>query len=90
MKRLNQAISLVECLGHFDSIVPSLARILTKQHGVRSGKYSVPLENLWKGHFQDSKFQTVPRYLGPQELVPLVRVTKPRTIHYQPCTQRDH
>ena len=39
MKRLNQAISLVECLGHFDSIVPSLARILTKQHGVRSGKY---------------------------------------------------
>ena len=39
MKRLNQAISLVECLGHFDSIVHSLARILTKQHGVRSGKY---------------------------------------------------
>ena len=86
MKRLNQVISLVECLGHFDSIVPSLARILTKQHGVRSGKYSVPLENLWKGHFQDSKFQTVPRYLGPQELVPLVWVTKPCTIHYQPGT----
>ena len=53
----------MECLGHFDSIVPSLARILTKQHGVRSGKYSVPLENLKKGHFQDSNFQTVPRHI---------------------------
>ena len=31
------------CLGHFDSlfdgIVPSLARILTKQHGIRGGEY---------------------------------------------------
>ena len=39
MKRLNQAISLVECLGHFDSIVPSLVYILTKQRGVCGGKH---------------------------------------------------
>ena len=34
---------VVECLGHFDRIVPSLADslacMLTKQHGIRSGKY---------------------------------------------------
>ena len=29
----------MERLGHFDGIVPSLARILTKQHDVRGGKY---------------------------------------------------
>ena len=29
----------MECLAHFDCIVPSLARILTKQHGVHVGKY---------------------------------------------------
>ena len=34
-----------------------------KQHGVHSGKYSVPLENLKKGHFQDCNFQTVPRHI---------------------------
>ena len=28
-----------ECLGHFNGIVPSLACILTKQHGVCGGKY---------------------------------------------------
>ena len=31
--------NVVEHLGHFDGIVPSLACILTKQHGVRSEKY---------------------------------------------------
>ena len=34
---------VVECLGHFDRIVPSLADslacMLMKQHGIRSGKY---------------------------------------------------
>ena len=30
---------VVECLGHFDGIIPSLECILTKKHGVRSGKY---------------------------------------------------
>ena len=30
---------VVECLGHFDGIVTSLACILTKQHGVHVGKY---------------------------------------------------
>ena len=29
----------MERLGHFDGIVRSLACILTKQHGVRGGKY---------------------------------------------------
>ena len=29
----------MECLGHFDGIVPSLACILMKQHGVHGGKY---------------------------------------------------
>ena len=37
---------VVECLGHFDSIVTSLASILTKQHGIRIGKYLLkPLGN---------------------------------------------
>ena len=30
----------------------------------------------------------VPRCLGPQELVPLVRVPKPPTIHYQPAIKK--
>ena len=29
----------MQCCGHFDSFVPSLASILTKQHSIRSGKY---------------------------------------------------
>ena len=71
-------------LGHFDGTVPSLACIQTKQHGVRGGK--IPLENTWKWPFSDFNLQNVPRCLGPQELVPLVRVPKPPTIHYQPAT----
>ena len=71
----------MECLGHFDGIVPSLACVLTKQHGVCGGK-----KNPCKHHFQDSKFQNVPRRLRPQELAPLVRVPKPPTIHYWPAT----
>ena len=46
----------------------------------------IPLENPWKWHFQDSKFQTVPTCLRPKKLVPLVLVPKLRTIHYQPAT----
>ena len=30
---------VMECLGNFDGIVPSLACILTKQHGIHGGKY---------------------------------------------------
>ena len=30
---------VVECLGHFDSIVHSLVCIPTKQHGLGGGKY---------------------------------------------------
>ena len=50
----------------------------------RGGK--IPLENPWKWPFSDFNLQNVPRCLGPQELVPLVRVPKPPTIHYQPAT----
>ena len=61
-------------LGHFDSlldgIVPSLARILTKQHGIRGAGEYVPLENPWKCHFRDSKFQNVATCHDPQERVP--------------------
>ena len=31
--------NVMECVGHFDGIVPNLACILTKQHGVCSGKH---------------------------------------------------
>ena len=31
---------------------------------------AIPLENPWKWHFRDSKFQNVPRCLGPQEIAP--------------------
>ena len=34
---------VVQRLGHFDGIVPSLACILTKQHGVRGGKYHLKI-----------------------------------------------
>ena len=50
-------------------------------------KRPVP-ETPWKCHFRDSKFQNVPRRLGPQELVPLARVPKPPTIHYQPTASK--
>ena len=83
VKHLNGANYVMECLGHFDSIVPSLACILTKQHGIW---WKIPLENPWKCHFRDSKLQSIPRCLGPQELVPLVQVPKPSTIHYWPAT----
>ena len=81
MKRLNQAISLVECLGHFDGIVPSLPYILMKQHGVRSGKYSVPLENLWKGHFQDSKIN-FKLFLGTSALKNLCLCVSSKAAYY--------
>ena len=48
-------------------------------------RWKIPLKNLWKCHFWDSKFQDVPRYLIPQEFEPLVRVPKLPTIHYQPA-----
>ena len=34
-----ELLDVLESLGHFDGIFPSLMCILTKQHGVRSGKY---------------------------------------------------
>ena len=49
-------------------------------------RWKIPLVNSWKCNFRDSKFQNVPRCLSPQELVALVQVPKPFTIHYQPAT----
>ena len=71
-----------------NGIVPSLACtcILMKQHGVHSGKYL--LKTPGNAISETLKFQNVPRCLSPQELVPLVRVPKPPTIHYQPATQK--
>ena len=46
----------------------------------------IPVENPWKWHFRDSKFQNVPRRLDPKKLEPLVLVPKPPTIHDQPPT----
>ena len=47
--------NVVECLGHFNGIVPSITCVLTKQHGVCGGKYF--LKNPCKRHFRNSKFQ---------------------------------
>ena len=46
----------------------------------------IPVENPWKWHFRDSKFQNVPRRFDPKKLLPLVLVPKWPTIHYQPPT----
>ena len=73
----------MECLGHFNGSSQSF--VFSDETTWRL-QWKIPLENPWKWHFQDSKFQNVPRCLGPQELVPLVRVPMPPTIHYQPAT----
>ena len=49
-------------------------------------RWKIPRENPCERHFRDSKFLNVPRCLSPQELLPLVRVPKSPTIHYQPAT----
>ena len=49
-------------------------------------QWKIRHENLWKHDFRDSKFQNVPRCLGPNKLVPLVQVPKPPIIHHQPAT----
>ena len=35
-------------------------------------QWKIRHENLWKHDFRDSKFQNVPRCLGPNKLVPLI------------------
>ena len=72
----------VECLGQFSGIVPSVAFILTKPHGICSGKHLLKTSG---NAILVLKFPNVPRCLGPQELVPLVQVPKPPTIHYEPA-----
>ena len=79
--------NIVERLGLFEGIVPSLVCILTKQD-MWHPRWKMPLGNPWKRHFWGSKIQNIPRCLAPQELVPLVWVPKPPTIHHQPATQK--
>ena len=76
--------NVLDHLGHFDGIVPSLACILMKQHGVRSGKDL--LKTPGKTISETQNFKMSLRCLGPQELVPLVRVPGLRTTHYQPAS----
>ena len=65
----------MECLGHFDNIVPSRACILNVfSRNNMVSTVEILLENPWKWHFQDSKFENVPRCLSPKKLVPLVLV----------------
>ena len=70
--------NVVECPGHFDGIVPSLACILTEQHGVHGGKYL--LQNT-PGNAISNTLNFKMSLDSPEELVPLVRV-----VHYQPAT----
>ena len=56
--------NVVECMGHFDVFLPN-NMVSTVE---------IPLVNPWKWHFQDSKFQNVPRCLSPKKPVPLVLV----------------
>ena len=66
---------VVECMGHFDDIVLSLACILDVfLPNNMVSTVEIPLVNPWKWHFQDSKFENVPRCLSPKKLVPLVLV----------------
>ena len=76
---------VVEHLGHFNGIIPSLAGILKNQHGVRIGKFLLSTPGNAISETLNFK-NNVPRCLNPQELVPLVRVPNPPSIHYQPAT----
>ena len=58
--------------------------------------WRIPLENPWKCHFRDSKFQNVARCHGPQELVPwcefqsrllLIIICLLLKTFWQPCSQ---
>ena len=71
-------------MGHFDGIVPSLVCILTRQPDVRGAKYLLKTSGNTISETLLFK-QNVARCLSPQELVPLGRVPKPPTIHYQPA-----
>ena len=61
--------------------------ILTKQHGIRGGKYLLKTSGntFPRLYFSKCLYNIC---LVPQELVPLVRVTKPPTIHYQLVTSK--
>ena len=71
--------NVVEHLGHFDGIVPSLACILTKQHGVRGGKYLLKTPGNTISETLNFKISLDASAL--KELVPLVQVPKLPTIY---------
>ena len=79
-----ESCDVVECLRHFDGILPSFGCILMKKHGVRGGKYL--LKTPGKTISETLNFKMFPRCPGPQELVPLVQVSKLPTTHYQPAS----
>ena len=80
-----EPFDVMECLGHFKGIVPSLVCILTKQHGTHGGKYllktpgnvisdtlnfKVPCQPLAAGHCSQKKS------LEPQESRPFLFLKK--------------
>ena len=66
------------------ALFPVLRVFWRKQYSLRGGKYL--LKTPGNAISETQKTQNVPRCLSPQELVPLVQVSKPSTIHYQPAT----
>ena len=67
---------VVERLGHFNGIIPSLACILTKQHGVPGGKFLLKTPGNPVSETLNFKMALKWPCLGPQELVAVVRVPK--------------
>ena len=76
----------LESLGHFNSIVASFVCILMKQRVVRGEK--CPLKIPANAISDTRIFKMFLDASAPQELVPLVRVPKPPTIHYQPAIKK--
>ena len=66
-----QILQVVERLGHFDCIVPSLAWILTRQHGVGTGKI-IPLGNPWKCHFRRLEIEKCPYMTRPSRCLLII------------------
>ena len=77
---------VLESLGHFNSIVVSLVCILMKQRAVCGEK--CPLKTPANAISDTRIFKMFPNASAPQELVLLVRVPKPPTIHYQPAIKK--
>ena len=71
-------------MGHFDGIVPSLACILTNQHGISSGKYSLKTSGNTNSETLIFKMSLDASAL---KNLCLVRVRTPPIFHYQSSTE---